>query len=721
MVDTFPYKGNSEQLERKDFLQLGGFFSQLVSSAIPAPEGVVFIENTAPFSKICSKPETIKTMVSSFAELKKGERSVKPVEDSILFGFKLENEGFIAALVQNVDPMVMEKAADDWLVGIRDSIEREFHRITERYKDRVSGFLNSSHFFSLLSEIKGRRDSGLMLVELGALRRGRRDTFRDVQWAATGLEEVTDGRFQLHHIGQSVFGLVIDNCGSYDFDELSSSLVLKLKQYGLSRVHIGTCKAIDIDMDTIPAGSALPLLDLSWAALKVAAKRGPFSFCDYSLLAKRDEHPLLVGSEQLKRKLQRLSRKDTTFSLVKLSSFSAEIKKAELMKITATDKKATCLIDDDGSVFVYLSDYDGEKARGYAGKLLKKICDIKGLEGTYAGISTYPYSDFTPLETIKNVQKALLHAEFLGPGEAVLFDALSLNVSGDIYFSEGDLPKAVAEYKRGLTCDENDINLLNSLGVTYALLNRKPLAKAAFIKVLELDFEDYMAHYNLGLGYQEQGETAQAIEKFELAGKFCDDSEVASHVHEDLLLQLGILYCQAGEYEKALESLSGWQKQVKPESHDKISRFLGEAYLGTEQSGKAMEWLQRALRVNEFDSDAMSLLGMAILKQNEGDDIALSLCAKSVELSPDQPRLYFRLAAAQMKNGLGKEALTSLTHCNGKAIEKGDVHLLKAQAYLLLKQPKKAKHWVDEVMSSYPKRTDLYKNAKRLLNDCEAG
>lgn len=157
MVDTFPYKGDAELLERKDFLQLGGFFSQLVASAIPASDGVVFIEDTAPISRICSKPETIKAMISGFAELKKGVRSVKPVEDNILFGFKLENDGFIAALVQNVDPLVMEKAAEDWLAGIRDSIEREFHRITERYKDRVTGLLNSRHFFSLLKQIKEKK------------------------------------------------------------------------------------------------------------------------------------------------------------------------------------------------------------------------------------------------------------------------------------------------------------------------------------------------------------------------------------------------------------------------------------------------------------------------------------------------------------------------------------------------------------------------------------
>ena len=120
-----------------------------------------------------------------------------------------------------------------------------------------------------------------------------------------------------------------------------------------------------------------------------------------------------------------------------------------------------------------------------------------------------------------NARKALLHAEFYGPGHAVQFDAVSLNVSGDIHFSDGDLAGALREYRRGLECAPQDVNLLNSLGVTYALLNKNNLARSAFERVIHADPNNYMALYNLGLGAKVQGDIQGAVQLFERAYRGC--------------------------------------------------------------------------------------------------------------------------------------------------------------------------------------------------------
>ena len=76
---------------------------------------------------------------------------------------------------------------------------------------------------------------------------------------------------------------------------------------------------------------------------------------------------------------------------------------------------------------------------------------------------------------------------FYGKSSAAVFDAVSLNISGDIYFGDGDLAKAVKEYKRGLKCDSRDVNLHNSLGVALAMMNKLSSALQSFKKALALD------------------------------------------------------------------------------------------------------------------------------------------------------------------------------------------------------------------------------------------
>jgi tetratricopeptide (TPR) repeat protein len=83
-----------------------------------------------------------------------------------------------------------------------------------------------------------------------------------------------------------------------------------------------------------------------------------------------------------------------------------------------------------------------------------------------------------------------------------------------------------------------------------------------------------------------------------------------------------------------------------------------------------MIWLQRAIRFDEFDADALSLLGEIYLANNEGDEIALKLCEKSVELNQMSPLLYLRLATAQIQCGYLESARENLKPClRNKALQ----------------------------------------------------
>ena len=80
------------------------------------------------------------------------------------------------------------------------------------------------------------------------------------------------------------------------------------------------------------------------------------------------------------------------------------------------------------------------------------------------GIATYPLLDYGRERIIENAHKALRHATFFGPGTCTVFDAVSLNISGDEKYQSGDIEGAVQEFEMGLRLDPSNVNLHNSLG-----------------------------------------------------------------------------------------------------------------------------------------------------------------------------------------------------------------------------------------------------------------
>jgi len=86
-------------------------------------------------------------------------------------------------------------------------------------------------------------------------------------------------------------------------------------------------------------------------------------------------------------------------------------------------------------------------------------------------------------------------------------------------------------------------------------------------------------------------------------------------------------------------------------------------YAGLGDYKKAMKYLQLAMRYDEYDAEVLGLLGEIYLTENEGDDIALRFCEKSVELNPDSLSLKIRLAKAQTQCGDFVAAEKSLQAC----------------------------------------------------------
>ncbi|PID76531.1 MAG: hypothetical protein CSB24_06105, partial [Deltaproteobacteria bacterium] len=288
---------------------------------------------------------------------------------------------------------------------------------------------------------------------------------------------------------------------------------------------------------------------------------------------------------------------------------------------------------------------------------------------------------------------ACVHGEFFGSGSVVVFDSVSLNISGDIFYSEGDLRRAIKEYRLGLECNPADINLLNSLGVAYVFIDQHNKGEKCFAKVLKEEPDNFMALFNLGLEGERKGQYAKAVKYFEQAWQVFTPEE-GDEVLLDLDFHLARLYCLTGKYKKAAEKLDQLVNNKKNRKYTtQIYRYLGLVNFNLGQKKEAVKWLQRSLQINEFDAEAMSLLGFLYFELDQGGEIALSLCEKSVELEPKNVEYLLRLAKVQLKCERFEQALENLKKCLRSKGFAGQAHRHLAEYYELKGNKARAAYW----------------------------
>jgi len=387
-----------------------------------------------------------------------------------------------------------------------------------------------------------------------------------------------------------------------------------------------------------------------------------------------------------------------------------------MLVLSKIDQGETVCSKED--VFVFLDGANSEQALAWAKDVIGRIRADEKDYVISAGVSSYPYCDFNKTEMAFNCRKALLHAAFYGTSSAALFDAVSLNISGDIYFADGDLAKAVKEYKRGLKCDCQDVNLHNSLGVAQAMMNSLSSAIESYKKALSLDDDNFMALYNLGLSEQSRNRKREALSYLETALRHYDEEEGGGQLVSDLTLQLGILSCELGKYESALSYLVPWQQENQNgQNAGRVHYYLGESYYGLKNNKKAMESLQRALRFDELDDRAMSLLGRVYLEEGEGDDIALSLCRKSVELEPANLRYMLYLGQVLLRQGSYIEARENLSRCRKDRACKIESQLFLAESYVGEGQYRRAKSWFEKVLAEEGCPQDIRDRAEKGIGE----
>lgn len=713
MIESFPIFSDNNTLTAKDFLRFSRSYGEILQRYLPVDGRVDFVLSAEQLEAQWQADPSLAELPSLFSQVKEGNAGHAVWKDCLMLAFDCKAGERSVAIVSKVDPLFLQKVSEDWLQETKKAVAREFLLLKQARIDSQTGLLNIANLFSLLETYGAEEGLHLIVVELPPKRTSFQYVLRYSHKCSTLLDNFVQTDSALHYLGLATYALVLQQEGGGERPEIESALVTYLKREGCHRVHIGSSYSKGRDGDERGRHQSRQVLDEAWTALRHAAKRGPFGFCDFSLLAHPENHPLARPDRNLVRRLGRLWTKSDTFSLVQFSSDS-ETCSANAVVPAKIGRGVVVPAGDD--VFVFLDGAKAEEALIWTKEVLGDLENPEQDIHISAGVSSYPYCDFKKSELVFNCRKALLHAAFYGRSSAAVFDAVSLNISGDIYFGDGDLAKAVNEYKRGLKCDSRDINLHNSLGVALVMMNKLTPALQSFANGLAIDGDNFMALYNLGLGEQARNRKAEALAFLEKALHNYSHEEGGTDLVNDLTLQLGILSCELGKYEAALGYLLPWQKDnTKIQSGGRVYYYLGEAYYGLKKNRQAMAALQRALRFDEMDDRAMSLLGRLYLDEGEGDEIALSLCRKSVELEPAKPRYLLYLAEVQLRCGLYQEARENLYRCLKNRDCKIAAQYFLAQSYVFLGQQRRAKNWYAKVLAQADRRQDLYAKAEKEL------
>ena len=316
---------------------------------------------------------------------------------------------------------------------------------------------------------------------------------------------------------------------------------------------------------------------------------------------------------------------------------------------------------------VFLGGADSDLAQEI-GHAIRRSVKSKLSTTVQIGLSVYPCPGFTKRDILKNAQKALVHTGFFGPDTQTMFDAVSLNISGDQLYERGRMEEALQEFHRALTLDPQNVNVRNSLGVCYAQMGKFDEAVAEFTHLIGLEPNDFMSQYNLGcalLSLEREGEAETA---FSLAAELEPDNATVYY-------RLAKLCRQQGRLEQALSHLRR-TVDLKP-NWAKAWRLFGECLMEGSDDAEAMNAFKKALKINGEDAAALSGLAIVYGRSQTNLEIAISLARRSVELEPDNTLFISRLVELLYQNQELDQALAECSRAIDLAPDDETLHRLK--------------------------------------------
>ncbi len=168
-----------------------------------------------------------------------------------------------------------------------------------------------------------------------------------------------------------------------------------------------------------------------------------------------------------------------------------------------------------------------------------------------------------------------------------------------------------------------------TMGLIYDLNGLTEEAIAEYKKAAERDDDSYLIHLKLGASYARLGMMPEAIRELKLVSKYNVDDLQAHYL-------LALIYSTKKDYDLAADEYEFILKSfVKSEPQNiEVYGYLGQLYYSQKKFDKAIEQFERILTIEPKNAEVMYLLGSLYLDKNERQK-AVDLFAKSIEIDPD--------------------------------------------------------------------------------------
>jgi protein O-mannosyl-transferase len=194
----------------------------------------------------------------------------------------------------------------------------------------------------------------------------------------------------------------------------------------------------------------------------------------------------------------------------------------------------------------------------------------------------------------------------------------------------------------------------------------------------------WMAHYNLGIAFYDQGQTDQALSHYRQAIALRPNYAEAHYNLGRLLVEKGEFSDAITHYEKALA--------INPADAGAHNN-LGATFFQIGRVDDAIAQYQKALEIQPDYAEARCNLANALLSKGDMDG-AINHYLAGLALLPDQADAQYNLASALLRRGRTDEAITHFKKTLELSPESADAHVNLGSALL-------AKGRVQEAITQY--------------------
>lgn len=630
---------------------------------------------------------------------------------SLVLPLLLADESEVLLRLSTQDSTLAEKISTEWLEEQASLVLHILSLQRPGFIDCATGLYN----LRALAQALRQRGSAFFLVHLGCTKKNISDTLKSCSEAAALLKQHMDAAF--FSCGYGLFAALRREEDQHSAKRSARLLQRRLRQEGLSPVqivHLEAEQACALFTESGLAGFQEYLAHVD--------KQGPFGVFSATGVSERRTERFRLARNDTFRRLQQKWRGQKTFSLALFrleegSEGQGVIFSPELLASPALTGQGAIGLADARTLVCFFAGAAPHGAAEKAKSIRAHLQEALPGASIATGIAGWPCLDYAKKYIPANGLKALLHASLLGPGQEVIFDQLSLNVSGDSYFEEGDYHQAIREYRRGLALKPDDVNLLNSLGVTLAAYGQEHRAAACFRQALSLEAENHMALANLGYILLRRGKSKEALHCLEQA---YSAFPLAEALPRELLRPLVELKLAQGQYDEALLVLKRWAESSNVNEDALYHRHLGLALEGCAQTEEAMHAFEQALKLAPQDAISLGHLGGLYQLSGEGFDLGLHFCQQAIRLERNDASLWRILAKSHLLHGNLEAASEASSQCLRLNRADAAAMLLNAQIALQKKKDKEARYWLNRALKLHTITEELKEQVTRTLADLAA-